>query len=180
MGEIHQLIRDEGIEVARRFAATKQERVIVEAAAAFLADESGDMGIAHAGFALTALPHKDPKGSDEPEYHRKANGRCTLIVQSGRRADGSLVGVPYGAKARMILLYYQTQAVRTNCRKVELGGNWHAWMRAVNLKLWPGTTRSSVSAVVTRVAGYFVPGFKLWYGEYLYRAGNSSALSDDP
>ena len=51
---------------------------------------------------------------------------------------------------------------------------------AVNLKLCPGTTRSSVSAVVTSVAGYFVPGFRLWYGLYLSSAANSSALSLEP
>ena len=38
---------------------------------------------------------------------------------------------------------------------------WQYCSSARNLKLWPGTTRSSVSAVVTRVAGYFVPFLRL-------------------
>ena len=36
---------------------------------------------------------------------------------------------------------------------------------AANLNEWAGTTRSSWSAVVTSVAGYFVPGFRLCNGE---------------
>src|SRR5207249_7251861 len=47
------------------------------------------------------------------------------------------------------------------------GPAWQYCSCAMNLKLWLGTTRSSVSAVVTRVAGYLVPGLRLWYGEIL-------------
>ena len=43
---------------------------------------------------------------------------------------------------------------------------WAACIAAAYLKLWAGNTRSSWSAVVTITAGYFVPGFTLWYGEY--------------
>jgi hypothetical protein len=38
------------------------------------------------------------------------------------------VGVPYGSRARLILLYLQTEAVRMNCREVELGRSLHAWL----------------------------------------------------
>ena len=37
-------------------------------------------------------------------------------------------GVPYGARARMILLYLQTQAVRTGSREVALGRSMRDWM----------------------------------------------------
>ena len=40
-----------------------------------------------------------------------------------------------------------------------------AWSVAANLKLWAGTTRSSWSAVVMRVAGYFTPFLMLCRGE---------------
>src|SRR4051812_4915967 len=43
--------------------------------------------------------------------------------------------------------------------KTGAGPAWQYCNWAMNLKLWLGTTRSSVSAVVTRVAGYLVPGF---------------------
>src|SRR5439155_15697301 len=60
------------------------------------------------------------------------------------------------------------------------GPDWQYCSWAMNLKLWLGTTRSSVSAVVTSVAGYAVPGFRLWYGEILYSALNSSGSSELP
>ncbi|MDZ5646907.1 MULTISPECIES: replication protein RepA [Nitrospirillum] len=131
MADIHRLILEHGIDRAREMATSKSGRNLVDVAAAMLAQEEDSMGITHAGFALTSLPHRSIDKAAEPEYHRKETGRCTLIVQSGRHADGSLVGVPYGAKARMILLYLQTEALKTNSRQVELGKSWHSWLKAM-------------------------------------------------
>ena len=58
MGEVHQLILTEGIEEARRQAVTKHERQVAEAAGLVLAEEVSRLGITHAGFAMTSLPHK--------------------------------------------------------------------------------------------------------------------------
>ena len=46
--------------------------------------------------------------------------RVTLLVEPGRLKYGGkikLFGVPYGARARMILLYLQTHAIRTSSRE---------------------------------------------------------------
>ncbi len=48
---------------------------------------------------------------------------------------------------------------------------------AVNLKLCSGTTRSSWSAVVTNVAGYFVPGLIVCSGEYFITVSKSALFS---
>lgn len=151
MTYIHQLLEEHGIERARQLVTTKAERAMLEAAHGYLSDENAEIGVVHAGFAMTSLPHSNPDRGAEPEYHRKQGGKCTLIIQSGRRADGSLVGVPYGAKARMILLYLQTQALRTNCRKVELGGNWHSWMRAMGETSAGGKTYQLVREQAQRI-----------------------------
>ncbi|WP_119681502.1 replication protein RepA [Indioceanicola profundi] len=151
MADIRRLITDHGIDTARQLVTSKAERSALEAAYAYMSDESQELGIAHAGFALTSLPHTNPDRAQDPEYHRKSNNRCTLIIQSGRRSDGSLVGVPYGAKARMILLYLQTQAVRTNCRRVELGDNWHAWMKAMGERSAGGKTYQLVREQAQRI-----------------------------
>ena len=59
MGTVHQLILHRGIEGARKEASSdKTDRLCVEAAYEVMADEDGRIGIAHAGFAMTALPHK--------------------------------------------------------------------------------------------------------------------------
>jgi Plasmid encoded RepA protein len=51
-------------------------------------------------------------------------------------------GVPYGARARMILLYLQTQAVRTGRREIELGRSMRDWMERMGLSIGGETARS--------------------------------------
>ena len=53
-----------------------------------------------------------------------------------------LYGVPYGARARMILLYLQTQAVRTNSPQVALGRSMRNWMERMGLAVGGETARS--------------------------------------
>jgi hypothetical protein len=55
--------------------------------------------------------------------------RAALIVEPGRRkipgGATECVGVPYGSRARLILLYLQSEALRTNSRDIELGRSLH-------------------------------------------------------
>ncbi len=57
MSEIHELVLTHGVEKARELVSA-QDRRLVEIAAEMLADETARMGISHAGFALTSLPHR--------------------------------------------------------------------------------------------------------------------------
>ena len=69
----------------------------------------------------------------------------TLWVEPGRmKSRGKVVtyGVPYGARARMILLYLQTQAVRTGSREVALGRSMRDWMERMGLSVGGETVRS--------------------------------------
>lgn len=129
MGELHQLILRDGIEAARKQAESRAERLAIEAAGAVLAEEECRLGITHAGFAMTSLPHKR---IDEPLWRRQGH-RTTLLVESGRTADGGWVGVPYGSVARLILLYLQTEAIRSNSPEVELGRSMHAWLSRMGI-----------------------------------------------
>jgi hypothetical protein len=129
MGEVHQLILTEGIEEARRQAMTKHERQVAEAAGLVLAEEVSRLGITHAGFAMTSLPHKR---IEEPLWRRQGH-RTTLLVEAGRTATGGWIGVPYGSIARLILLYLQTEAVRTGDPEVELGKSMHAWLSRMGI-----------------------------------------------
>lgn len=129
MGEVHQLILREGIENARNRAETRAERQAVEAAGIVLAEEVTRLGITHAGFAMTSLPHKR---IEEPLWRRQGH-RTTLLVESGRTGKGEWVGVPYGSMARLILLYLQTEAIRTSSPEVELGRSMHAWLSRMGI-----------------------------------------------
>ena len=66
---------------------------------------------------MTALPHRS---TTETVWERQS-GDIKLLLESGRTSATNSVGLPYGSVARMILLYLQTEAVRTRSREVELG-----------------------------------------------------------
>jgi hypothetical protein len=129
MGDVHQLILQEGIEGARAAASTRAERQAVEAAGVILAEEASRLGITHAGFAMTSLPHKR---IEEPLWRRQGY-RTTLLVESGRTGHGGWIGVPYGSVARLILLFLQTETIRTNNPEVELGRSMHAWLSRMGI-----------------------------------------------
>src|SRR5215217_3139625 len=63
-------------------------------------------------------------------------------MKAARNAQPKLFGVPYGARARMILLYLQTQAVRTSSREVELGRSMRDWLGRMGLAVGGETTRA--------------------------------------
>jgi Plasmid encoded RepA protein len=129
MGDVHQLICHHGLEAAKAMVETKAERHAIDAAAALLSDEEGRLGITHAGFAMTSLPHK----RIEEALWRREGHRTTLLVESGHNRKGHLIGVPYGSIARLILLYLQTEAIRTNSPEVELGRSMKSWMSRMSL-----------------------------------------------
>ena len=89
MGTVHRLIMEHGVEAARNAAETKSERQAIDAAAAIMVEEESRLGITHAGFAMTALPHRR---IEEPFWER--SGYQTILqVKSGRLPGGKLVGV---------------------------------------------------------------------------------------
>jgi len=147
MGEVHRLIQQHGIDGARALAASKAQRHAIEAAAAVLSDEESRLGITHAGFAMTSLPHK----RIEDGFWRREGHRTTLLVESGRNRRGDLVGVPYGSIARLILLYLQTEAVRTHCPEVELGRSMNSWMGRMSLSTG-GRTYQLVTEQARRIS----------------------------
>ncbi len=143
MGDVHRLIQQHGADAARSMAATKAERHAIDAATSIMAEEESRLAITHAGFAMTSLPHKH---IDEAFWRREGH-RTTLLVESGRDRRGGLVGVPYGSIARLILLYLQTEAVRTGSPEVELGRSMRSWMGRMGL-----TTGGKTYQLVTEQA----------------------------
>ena len=100
---VHQLVLVHGYERARQMVPEKH-RLLVDIAAEVMADERQNIGISYTGFCLTSLPHK--RLADEAVWQKQGH-RVTLLVEPGRlktaAGDMKLYGVPYGARARMIL-----------------------------------------------------------------------------
>jgi hypothetical protein len=148
MSEIHELVLQHGLERARELVHSKQDRRLVEIAAEVLAEEGDRLGFSHAGFAVTSLPHKAIKEA----VWRREGYRVKLLVESGRDGDAELIGLPYGAKARMILLYLQTQAVRHDRREIELGRSMRSWMSAMGISTVGGMTYKQVIEQARRIS----------------------------
>lgn len=138
MAELHSLIVREGREAALSLADAN----IVDIAAGVLGDERGDLGYTYSGLCLTALPHR--RIADDQLWERSGH-RVRLVVEPGRLQVGGklkLFGVPYGARARMILIYLVTQAVRTNSREIALGRSMRAWLEAMGVSVGGETAKS--------------------------------------
>ena len=148
MAEVHQLILRQGIEEARRQAANKHERLVVEAAYQVLSEDAEKMGFSYSGFALTSLPHKPQRES----IWRREGHAITLVLQSGADRAGRLVGLPYGSYARYILLFLQSQAVKTSSREIELGRSMRVWLGNMGLSIG-GTTYRLVNEQARRISG---------------------------
>jgi hypothetical protein len=142
VGDIHRLVIQHGREKAREMVPARH-RHLVDIAAEVLADEAQSLGITYSGFCLTAFPHKR---LEDAEVWEKRGHNVTLLVEPGRLKTGSgpteLFGVPYGARARMILIYLQTQAVRTRSREVRLGRSMRDWMGRMGMTVGGETVRA--------------------------------------
>jgi len=131
MGQVHQLIMNHGVDGARARLQGKLDRQCVNTAFAVMSDEERLIGITHAGFAMAALPHK---AVQENSWERQG-GPVGLLIESGLGLGRIPVGLPYGAIARMILLYLQTEAVRTRSREVELGRSMNQWLKNMGIEV---------------------------------------------
>lgn len=148
---IRQLVLVHGREKARSMVEPERKG-LVDIAAQVLADDVGRIGISYSGFCLTGLPHK---ALPDDKVWKKSGHRVTLIVEPGRVTtpgrEDEFVGVPYGARARMILLYLQTEAIKTRSREVELGRSMHDWLGRMGLT-WGGKTGRLLREQAARIA----------------------------
>lgn len=136
MAAVHKLIDDLGRAGALKAAETDGDRRAVEAAISYMSDEEAGIGFLYSGWCQAALPHK--KLADNAVWKVQTE-RVTLVVEPGRRNlpgdDTEFVGVPYGSRARLILLYLQSEALRTKSRDIELGRSLHAWLGRLGIPI---------------------------------------------
>jgi hypothetical protein len=104
-GQLRRQLEALGIDQALGLASSVLDRRCVEAAHTVLTDEEAAPGYIHAGFAMTALPHKR---TDAIEWIRDG-ADIRLRIESGKSHDGAVAGIPFGYVARLILLYLQTE-----------------------------------------------------------------------
>ncbi len=142
MGVVHDLLETKGRQATRDLFDGRRGPRIVEAAANWASDEDIGTGYLYSGWCQTALPHKRP--SDDTAIWKLETDSMTLLVEPGVRvqagADPVHVGVPYGAIARLILIYLQSEALKTGSRDVALGGSLRAFLRRLGISVGGKTT----------------------------------------
>jgi len=166
MANVHQLIIHHGVEEARRQAVTKHERLLVEAAYQVLSEDAEKMGFTYSGFALTSLPHKP----QNQLVWRREGHNLVLLLESGRDSRGVAVGIPYGSYARFILLFLQSEAVKTRSREIELGRSMRVWLGQMGLSIG-GTTYRLVAEQARRISGCRLQFFTERGGQEMMRHG---------
>ncbi len=115
-----------------------------------------ELSFLHSGLCQTALPHSRPAENHAP--WRRTSGRFTLSINPGTIANPNkpeqhgYVGVPYGPKARLILIHLQTEGLRS--RTVNLGPSLSAFMRSLGLAVTGGQkgTIAATKEQVLRIA----------------------------
>jgi hypothetical protein len=144
MGAVHQLIVTHGRDGAAEILGPKKKPV-VEIASKALAADPDEIAVTYSGFCLTGLPHKRP--ADNEIWERKTE-RVTLLMEPGTlpglNSDGTQrkIGVPYGARGRLLLIWLQTEALRTGSREIEMGGSMRSWLGNLGISIGGETTRA--------------------------------------
>lgn len=136
MAAVHTLIETAGRQGALQTAETVADRKAIEAAIAYMQDEDAGIGFLYSGWCQAALPHRRLRND---QVWKVQTDRVTLMVEPGRRnlpgAETEFCGVPYGSRARLILLYLQSEALRTNSRDIMLGRSLHAWLGRLGIPI---------------------------------------------
>ena len=136
---IHALILAHGKDAARDMLSAKEKHLVDLAADAMAIEafDGHDVGFLYSGWAMTALPHRRPSDGREHEPWTRENGRFRLMVEPGHIYDSKWnvekVGIPYGSRARLILFYLQTEAVRRKSPEIELGTSLRRWLSRMGI-----------------------------------------------
>jgi len=135
-----------------------------------------DLSFLHSGLCQTCLPHSRP--AKNTAIWRRHSGRFTLIVTPGlidssaletrvrqpteAETDAMYVGVPYGTKARLILIHLQTEGLKN--RIVPLGASLSAFMRSLGVNV-QGGQRGSIAPFREQCLRIACANFKLQWSE---------------
>jgi hypothetical protein len=141
MFNAHETLARLGLAAARRQAATKLERACVDAAAAMQRSGTADQAdLGYATLASICLPHKSVDRTANPRRWQKRIDNLSTVIESGQYADGRPIGLPFGSKARFILVYLTTAAAHSQTPEIELGPSMYAWLQAMNKRSGGGMT----------------------------------------
>jgi Plasmid encoded RepA protein len=133
MGKVHDILEERGRQGA---LLADFDRMVIEAASSYLGDEENGIGFLYSGWCQAALPHR--RLANEEGWQIESE-RMALVVEPGMRPTPSgrpePVGVPYGSRARLIMIYLQSEAIRTQSREIVLGRSLREWLAKMGIPI---------------------------------------------
>jgi hypothetical protein len=107
-------------------------RRLLDAAGNILTSEPDELAFQHSLLCQTCLPTAKPK--PDVLVWRQRQGRATLLIEAGKvmspHADDFVqLGLPYGPKARLLLMHLNSEAVRSGSPVIEVEASMTAFFR---------------------------------------------------
>jgi hypothetical protein len=107
---------------------------------------------------LATMPHSRPRTST---FQRK-NGKFTLTMMAPPET-----GLPYGSVPRLVLAWLSTEAVRTRCRRIDLGQSLSEFMRDIDLSP-TGGQRGDITRLRNQMNRLFATAISCSYSDTGY------------
>lgn len=128
-------------DAAKALSPIKRRRTEARDLVASTQAEEADRHHIHSVIALCGLPYRDP-GTGVRE-HLREYGKSSLAVQAGYLKDpvtGRMTpqGLPYGPKARLLLLHICTMAIRQKSAEIEIADSMSAFIRDIGFPVTGG------------------------------------------
>jgi hypothetical protein len=150
-------------------SAVKRRRVLTRELLAEKRAAESDRHHIHSVLALCGLPYRDP-GAGVRE-HLREYGKSSLAVQAGYLKDpatGRMTpqGLPYGPKARLLLLHICTMAIRQKSAEIEVADSMSAFIRDLGFAVTGGKrgTLRQFKEQLNRLAAARMQ-IGLWHGD---------------
>jgi hypothetical protein len=107
---------------------------LIEAAASVVENDESELCFQHTVFCQTGLPYRDP--GDHVRQWQRTQGAAMLVIQAGQLLQpqkGTIIdlGLPWGAKPRLILAHLNAQALRTGSPIIEAEDSLTAFVKRI-------------------------------------------------
>lgn len=117
---------------------TSQKRKFIKSHVDIMLDrgEIENAAFQHSVLCQTFLPYSDPGNDTRMWDYRQGNARLLLKageIYNPQTEEWQQVGLPYGARARLILAYINTQAVKTQNPAIDVEDSLSAFIRKLGL-----------------------------------------------
>jgi replication initiator protein len=151
---------------------------LIESAVEIEANVSDSITYQHTVFCQTGLPYRDP---GHIRLWKRSQGAVHLEVEAGRafhpaKAEFVDVGLPFGAKPRLILAYLNGEALKTGSPVIEVEESLTAFVQRIGL-CGEGRTIRTVKDQLSRLAASEVR-LALTYGDQQSRQVNAHIVGE--